>query len=106
MYDRSDFLSQAVLPSPSQAAEQQERARALAKEIRATDPSNELVLSVASDLDELVGALGFAMEYASLSGVRVSVNVLGPLFDALNQLAEDAAALGETLGTPSPLLDF
>ncbi len=73
------YQSRAVLPS--QAAEQQARARTLAEEIRATDPSNELVLSVASDLDELVGALGFALAYARNSGV-------------------DATALGEMLETP------
>ena len=92
------YQSRAVLPS--QAAEQQARARTLAEEIRATDPSNELVLSVAFDLDELVGALGLALAYARNSGVAVSANVLPQLFDALNQLAEDATALGEMLETP------
>ncbi len=92
------YQSRAVLPS--QAAEQQAQARTLAEEIRAMHTSNELVLSVAFDLDELVGALEFAMEFARNSGVAVSSSVLPQLFDALNQLAEDATALAETLETP------
>ncbi len=92
------YQSRSVLPS--QAAEQQARARTLAEEIRATDPSSELILKVASDLDEMVAALEFARQYARNSGVAVSTNVLPKLFDALNQLAEDATALGETLETP------
>lgn len=91
------YQSRSVLPS--QAAEQQAQAQALAEEIRAMNPSNELVLSVASGLDELVEALEFAQEFARNSGVAVSSSVLPKVFDALNQLAEDATALSETLET-------
>ena len=42
---------------PAQATQQQERAKTLAREIRSRESSNELVLRLADDLDEVVGAL-------------------------------------------------
>ena len=82
---------------PVQAAQQQQRAKTLAEEIRSRESSNELVLSLADDLDEVVGALEFGLQYAENSG-RLIINIVLPnLPDALTQLAEDATALSEML---------
>ena len=82
---------------PAQAAEQKERAEMLAEEIRSRESSNELVLRLADDLDEVVGALEFGLQYAENTG-RLIINIVLPnLPDALTQLAEDANALSEML---------
>ena len=82
---------------PAQVAQQQERARILAERIRSTESSNELVLRLADDLDEVVGALEFGLQYAENSGLLIINIVLPNLPDALTQLAEDATALSEML---------
>ncbi len=82
---------------PAQVAQQQERAKTLAEEIRSRESSNELVLRLADDLDEVVGALEFGLQYAENSGLRIINIVLPNLPDALIQLAEDATALSEML---------
>ena len=82
---------------PSQAAELQEQAKTLAEQIRSGESSSELVLRVADDLDEVVGALEFGLQYAENSGLSVINIVLPNLPDALTQLAEDATALSEML---------
>ncbi|MCH8921279.1 MAG: hypothetical protein IIA23_11345 [Chloroflexi bacterium] len=69
----------------------------MAEEIRSGESSNELVLRLADDLDEIVGALEFGLQYAENTG-RLIVNIVLPnLPDALTQLAEDATALSEML---------
>jgi len=82
---------------PSQAAEQKERAEMLAEEIRSRESSNELVLRLADDLDEVVGALEFGLQYAENAGLPVIAIVIPILEDALSQLAEEATALSEML---------
>lgn len=89
------YSSGAMLPA--QVAQQQERARILAERIRSTESSNELVLRLADDLDEVVGALEFGLQYAENAGLRIINIVLPNLPDALTQLAEDATALSEML---------
>ena len=89
------YNSGAVLPS--RAAELQKRAKTLAEEIRSGESSNELVLRLADDLDEVVGALEFGLQYAENAGLRIINIVLPNLPDALTQLAEDATALSEML---------
>ncbi len=84
---------------PSQAEEQQKRARALVEEIRSMEPSDELVLRLADDLDELVEALEFALEYARNAGFPIIRIQIPSLEDALSQLAEDATALSKMLET-------
>ena len=82
---------------PAQAQQQQERAKTLAEEIRSGESSNELVLRLADDLGEVVGALDFGLQYAENAGLRFINIALPNLPDALTQLAEDATALSEML---------
>ncbi len=82
---------------PAQVEQQQERAKTLAKEIRSRESSNELVLRLADDLDEVFSALEFGLQYAENTGLRIINIVLPNLRDALTQLAEDATALSEML---------
>ena len=84
---------------PSQAAEQQKRAESLAEEIRSAEPSNEMVLRLAEDLDEVVGALEFGLEYAQNAGLVVINVVIPGLVEALNQLVQDATELSELVET-------
>ena len=84
---------------PSQAADEQGRARMLAEEIRGREPSNELVLRLADDLDELVEALEFALEYAQNAGLPIIRIVIPSLEDALFQLDDDATELIQALET-------
>ncbi len=89
------YSSGAMLPA--QAVQLQERAKTLAKDIRSRGSSNELVLRLADDLDEVVGALEFGLQYAENSG-RLTINIFIPnLSDALNRLIDDATALSEML---------
>ncbi len=82
---------------PSQAMEQQETARTLAEEIRSAEPSDGLVLRLADDLDDVVEALEFGIEYAQNSG-RVFIDTVIPtLPDALIQLADNATVVTEAL---------
>ena len=83
--------------SSSTATDQQQRAQRLAQEIRETDPSNQLVLKLADDLDDLIGALEFGLQYAQNAGFTVINIVIADLEDAYAHLAEDAAALSESL---------
>ena len=85
--------------SASQAAEQLDSARSLSKEIRSAEPSSDLVLSLADDLDEVAGALQFAVEYAQNAGFVVIRIVVPGLEEALDQLADDSKALSEAVGT-------
>ncbi len=80
---------------PAQVAELQERAKTLAKDIRSRESSNELVLRLADDLDEVVGALEFGLQYAENAGLRIINIVIANLPDAVIQLAKDATALSE-----------
>ena len=80
---------------PAQVAELQERAKTLANDIRSGESSNELVLRLADDLDEVVGALEFGLQYAENAGLRIINIVIANLPDAVIQLAEDATALSE-----------
>ena len=82
---------------PDQAAEQQARVRTLAEEIRATEPSNETVLRLANDLDEIVDALEFALEYAENTGLTIIRIVIPGLEDALSNLVDDATELNDIL---------
>ena len=94
---RTDQIYNSGAMLPVQAARQQERAKTLAEEVRSRESSNELVLRLADDLDEIVGALEFGIQYAENSG-RLVINIVLPnLPDALTQLAEDATALSEML---------
>ena len=79
----------------NQAAEQQRRAQALAVEIRSEESSNQLVTRLADDLEELVEALGFAMEFADNAGHPALIVELPSLSDALTQMSNDAAELME-----------
>ena len=88
-------ISGAILPA--QAAQQQERAKTLAEEIRSRESSSELVLRLADDLDAVAGALEFGLRYAENTGIPVINIELPNLSDALNQLSEDETALSETL---------
>ena len=80
-----------------QAAEQQARARTLAEAIRATEPSNETVLRVADDLDEIVDALEFALQYAENAGFTIIHIAIPGLKDALSNLVDDATELNDIL---------
>ena len=91
------YNSGAVLPS--RAAELQKRAKTLAEEIRSGESSNELVLRLADDLDEVVGALEFGLQYAENASLLIINIVLPNLTNALVQLAGDATALSEMLET-------
>ena len=82
---------------PDQAAEQQTRARTLAEEIRATEPSNETVLRLADDLGKIAGALAFALEYAENAGRPIIRIVIPGLEDALSDLVDDATELNDML---------
>ncbi len=82
---------------PVQAEQQQQRAKTLAEEIRSRESSIELVLRLADDLDEVVGALEFGLQYAENAGLPVIRIFIPRLGDALSQLAEDATALSEML---------
>jgi hypothetical protein len=82
---------------PAQAEQQQKRAKTLSEEIRSGESSNELVLRLADDLDEVVAALEFGLQYIENSGLPLINIVLPNLPDALTRLVEDATALSETL---------
>ena len=69
----------------------------LSEEIRSADSSSEPVLTLASDLDDLVGRLEFALEYGSNANLAVIRIEIPGLVDAINQLAQDSVALGEML---------
>ena len=82
---------------PDQASEQQEQARTLAEEIRATEPSNETVLRIADDLDETVHALNFALQYAENARITIFRFEIPGLLDALSNLVDDATELNDML---------
>ncbi len=64
-------------------------------EIRSEESSNQLVTRLADDLEELVEALGFAMEFANNAGHPALIVELPSLSDALTQTSIDAAKLME-----------
>ena len=82
---------------PSQAADKQELARSLANEIRSAGPSSGLVLSLADDLDDIVGGLEFALQYAEGAALSAIAIEIPGLDDALARLADDSRALSEAL---------
>jgi len=89
------YKSGAMLPA--QVAQRLEQAKTLAQEIRSRESSIELVLRLADDLDEVVEALEFGLQYAENAGLRIIYIALPNLPDALIQLAEEATALSEML---------
>jgi hypothetical protein len=73
------------------------RAQTLAEEIRHEESSNEVMLRLADDLDELTQALEFALEFVEQTGHGVVNIEIATLTDALDQLAKDATIVSEQL---------
>ena len=86
--------------TPERARAQQGRARQLADEIRGADSSTEPVLLLANDLEEIVDALEFGIEYATNAGSSVIAIRLPTLEAALERLSEHANDVTEMLGEP------
>ncbi len=83
--------------TPTLARGHQQRARALSKEIRGAETTDELTLKLADDLDALVKALDFGLELAENVGIPVIGVEVPTLEDAYAELAQDASALSERL---------